>query len=97
MEFIMTICDIWFDSKIGFVIVGTNPEITHDNTSKLCRLGEKIVIVDEVESLTFKVRDIELSSSSWGGDVPNIGLVLDDSSNLNKIKIGDKVYKRVLS
>lgn len=93
MELVMTIGDITIVPNIGFVIVGGNPYITKDDTSRLCKRGEYIFIEKEKEKLVFKVLDIKLSYSI--SEKVIISMHLNESDDLRKIEIGDKVYKKL--
>lgn len=93
MEFVMKIGDVVIIPNIGPVIVGVNPEVTIYDTSKLCRIGDNIVVDNGEEKLKFKVLDIDLSCSIW--NAVNIGIKIEESKDFIKIKPGNSVYKIV--
>lgn len=91
MEFIMSIGDVTTIANIGNVIVGGNPEITKNDTSKLCKKGENIIIRSAEQESIFKVQDIRLSYSI--SEKVIVSLQLEESENFSKIKPGDLVFK----
>ncbi len=91
MEFMMKIREATVIQNIGFVIIGGNREITKEDTSKLCKTGQDIIVKYNDEDLVFKVADIKLSFSI--SEKVIIGIRLEDSDSLGKIKAGDLVYK----
>ena len=91
MELIMTIGDVITIPAIGDVIVGSNSEITKDDTSKLCKIGEDIVVIKDDKKLKFKVVDMKLSFSI--NEKVIISIKLEKTIEFNKLKIGDLVYK----
>ena len=76
---------------VGNVIVGVNTDITKEDTSKLCKRGDCIIVKSEAEELVFKVLDINLSFSLSEKIIINIQL--EETNEFFKIKCGNRVYK----
>ncbi len=93
MEFIMKIGDVVTIPNVGFVIVGGNTEITKNDISKLCNIGDNIVIKTENEELLFKVLDIKLSFSISENVI--ISMQLEETKDFCKLNSGDLVYKEL--
>lgn len=91
MELVMTIGDVVSIPNVGSVIVGGNLEITKDNTTKLCKKGDDIIVYKGNEKLKFEVMDIKLSFSLSERVI--ISIKLKESKDFNKLNIGDLVYK----
>lgn len=91
MEYIMTIGDTMIIPNIGFVIVGGNPQINKNDTSKLCNIGDDITIKSGDEELVFKVLDVKLSFSISEKII--ISMMLEESKDFCKLNPGNKVYK----
>lgn len=91
MELVMTIGDVVSIPNVGSVIVGGNLEITKDNTTKLCKKGDDIIVHKGNEKLKFEVMDIKLSFSLSERVI--ISIKLKESKDFNKLNIGDLVYK----
>ena len=93
MEFIMKIGDVVTIPNVGFVIVGGNTEITKNDISKLCNIGDNIVIKTENEELLFKVLDIKLSFSISENVI--ISMQLEETKDFCKLNSGDLIYKEL--
>lgn len=87
----MSIGDVTTIANIGNVIVGGNPEITKNDTSKLCKKGENIIIRSDEQESKFKVQDIRLSYSM--SEKVIVSLQLEESENFSNIRPGDLVFK----
>lgn len=87
----MSIGDVTTIANIGNVIVGGNPEITKNDTSKLCKKGENIIIRSDEQESKFKVQDIRLSYSM--SEKVIVSLQLEESENFSNIRHGDLVFK----
>ncbi len=87
----MAIADVFDIPGIGDVIMGGNPDITKNDTSKLCRKGQNIIIITQNGEFTFKVLGIRLSLSI--AETVIIGIHLEDSEDFHSLKAGDLVYK----
>lgn len=77
------------DEKRGTIIIGGI-----DNKFSLDSLditGKNIIVKNSINEFEFKVKKIDISTSSAGKI--NIGLILFDSVNFNKIRPGDEVIK----
>lgn len=89
----MKIGDVVTIPNVGFVIVGGNTEITKNDISKLCNIGDNIVIKTENEELLFKVLDIKLSFSISENVI--ISMQLEETKDFCKLNSGDLVYKEL--
>ena len=78
--------------EIGDVIIGNNPKIVKNNLSMLYKKGQDIIVVKEGEELKFKVKDIRLSFTFTEKIIINI--ILENSEDFVKLKVGDLVYKK---
>ena len=87
----MMIGDIAVIPEIGDVIIGNNPKIVKNDLSMLCKKGQDIIVVKEGEELKFKVKDIRLSFTFTEKIIINI--ILENSEDFVKLKVGDLVYK----
>ncbi len=88
----MMIGDIAVIPEIGDVIIGNNPKIVKNNLSMLYKKGQDIIVVKEGEELKFKVKDIRLSFTFTEKIIINI--ILENSEDFVKLKVGDLVYKK---
>lgn len=91
MQFIMEVGEAIKIPAIGNVIVGSNADITKDDTSRLCKRGDNIIVKSEAEELVFKVLDINLSFSLSEKII--ISIQLEETKEFFKIKCGNRVYK----
>ena len=89
----MKIGDVVTIPNVGFVIVGGNTEITKNDISKLCNIGDNIVIKTENEELLFKVLDIKLSFSISENVI--ISMQLEETKDFCKLNSGDLIYKEL--
>lgn len=90
-KFIMKIGGIFKIPDKGIVLGGGNPEITLEDTSRLCRKGEMIRIKNENRELRLKAEDIRLSTSIAGAVI--IGILVRESDEASELCIGDRVYE----
>lgn len=90
-KFIMKIGGIFKIPDKGIVLAGGNPEITMNDTSKLCRKGETIIIKNEHGELRLKAEDIRLSLSI--AEAVIIGILVHESDETSELCIGDRVYE----
>lgn len=88
----MMIGDIAVIPEIGDVIIGNNPKIVKNDLSMLYKKGQDIIVVKEGEELKFKVKDIRLSFTFTEKIIINI--ILENSEDFVKLKVGDLVYKK---
>ena len=91
MEFIMLVGDVTIIAGIGGVIVGGNPEISKNDTSKLCKKGDTIIVISDDQEFTFNVKDIRLSYSI--SEQVIVSLQVEETENFSKIKLGASVFK----
>ncbi|MGN6710743.1 hypothetical protein [Anaerocolumna jejuensis] len=54
MEFVMAIENVIGVPGIGNVIIAGNPEITKNDTSKLCRKGQNSITITQNREIVFK-------------------------------------------
>ena len=87
----MTIANVIVVPGIGNVIMGGNPEITKNDTSKLCRKGQSIIIITQNREFVFKVLDVQFSLSI--AEAVIIGTHLEESEDFHRLKAGDLIYK----
>jgi hypothetical protein len=89
MQKIMNVGFAFRDEKRGCIIIGgIDDEISLDS---LDITGKNIIVKNSMNELVFQVKKIDISTSIAGKI--NIGLVLSDSIDFNKIKPGDEVLK----
>ncbi len=91
MEYIMKIGDTVILPSIGYVISGSNPEITKNDTSILNLKDKLIMVKTATDEFMFKVLDVKVSFSISEHLI--IGIVVEESDNFSRIKAGDLLYK----
>lgn len=91
MKCIMKISDTLVLPSIGYVISGSNPQITKHDISIL-NLRDKLVMVKTAaDEFVLKVLDVNVSFSISENLI--IGIRVEESDNFSKIKTGDLLYK----
>ena len=90
MELLMTVSYIFKDGEKR-IVGGAEPHYPTDDLSWLDFNGKEVMIQTMNGNLLFGVQKLDLFSSISGA--VNIGLTLDDDSQFDVIRIGDKVFK----
>ena len=90
MELLMTVDYIFKDGEKR-IVGGAEPHYPTDDLSWLDFNGKEVMIQTMNGNLLFRVQKIDVFSSISGAI--NIGLTLDDISQIDRIRIGDKVFK----
>lgn len=90
-EKIMNVAFAIRDEKRGCIIIGgIDDKFSLDS---LDITGKNIIVKNSINELVFEVKKIDISTSIAGKI--NIGLILSDSANFNKIEPGDEVFKAI--
>lgn len=91
MEYIMEIGDAIILPSVGYVIIGSNPQITKYDTAILNFKDKFIMVKTATDEFIFKVLDVKISFSITENLI--IGIRVAESDNFSKIKTGDLLYK----
>lgn len=91
-EFLMTVAVVLpHDGEGKRIVGGAAPHYPAEDISWLDFSGKEVMLQTSAGEMRFKVKEIHVFTSIWGGI--NIGLTLEDSLYLDAIKAGDKVFK----
>ena len=89
ISYIMTIGSIIYLEGRGYIISGN---VDFGNKGEALYIGEKEsqIVVKSYDFYNFYIKDVRLSTSITGDF--SLGILLYDSENVHRIKVGDKVY-----
>lgn len=73
------------------IVGGAEPQYPTDDLSWLNFRGKEVMIQTSRGNMLFRVKEIHVFQSIWGGI--NIGLTLNDDPRLAAVKAGDKVFR----
>lgn len=91
-ELLMTVGEIMPDGgeRGKRIVGGAKPQYPTNELSWLNFRGKEVMIQTSRGDMLFKVKEIHVFHSIWGGI--NIGLTLEATPQLDAVRVGDKVW-----